>query len=298
MTTAVYRFGEFVLDTNERQLRHGGELLKLNARYFDALVLLVREHGQLVSKDRFFETVWQGMVVGDEALTQCMKTLRRLLGDSAAQPRYIETVPKYGYRFVAEVVVAEGEGRGEVQNSKAGPHVAAAGLPRPFALVLGGSAGGASAGLIGGLIYGYAIALTLESAASGAAVVFSGIVALCAVVGGLGAFGVCLGVLLGEHGRRGWHLIACAASGGMVVGGVSNLVGLDAFALVLEVTPEQITGAGEGAMMGAAVGLTCAFGGAPAQITWRAALACAIAGLLIVGAGGVLMAGSLDALAA
>src|SRR6185503_19790630 len=63
-----------------------------------------------ISKDRFLDEVWRGVPVTDEALTQCIKTLRRQLGDDAARPRFIETVPKHGYRFVAPVERLEGEG--------------------------------------------------------------------------------------------------------------------------------------------------------------------------------------------
>src|SRR5690606_29888268 len=82
--------------------------VELSSRYLDALALLLRERGRLVTKDRFMDEVWQGVPVTDEALTQCIKTLRRQLGDDAAKPRYIETVPKHGYRFIAETVWDEG----------------------------------------------------------------------------------------------------------------------------------------------------------------------------------------------
>ena len=74
-----YRFGEFVLDVPDRQLWRGNTRIDLNARYLDALVLLVRERGQLVEKDRLFEEVWSDVVVSDSALTQCIKEIRRQL---------------------------------------------------------------------------------------------------------------------------------------------------------------------------------------------------------------------------
>src|SRR3954467_3332106 len=109
-----FAFDQFVLDPDDRQLRRGNAEVELNGRYFDALTLLVRESGRLVSKDRFLDEVWRGVPVTDEALTQCIKTLRRQLGDDAARPRFIETVPKHGYRFIAAV-----EGAGA---RKAGPN--------------------------------------------------------------------------------------------------------------------------------------------------------------------------------
>src|SRR3954471_9697981 len=96
-------FEGFELDRADRQLRRGGETVELNGRYFDALALLASEPGRLVSKDRFLDEVWRGVPVTDEALTQCIKALRRQLGDDASRPRYIETIPKHGYRFIAPV---------------------------------------------------------------------------------------------------------------------------------------------------------------------------------------------------
>ena len=70
--------------------------MDLSSRYFDALALLVREAGTLVTKDGFLNEVWRGIPVTDEALTQCIKSLRRALGDDAGRPRFIETVPTHG----------------------------------------------------------------------------------------------------------------------------------------------------------------------------------------------------------
>ena len=95
--------------TSRRPIAKCGSIGALNSRYLDALALLVREQGRLVSKDRFLDEVWRGIPVTDEALTQCIKTLRRQLGDDAALPRFIETVPKHGYRFIAPVEAVGGE---------------------------------------------------------------------------------------------------------------------------------------------------------------------------------------------
>src|SRR6476646_8060378 len=108
MASASFRFDRFCLDPAERQLTRDGTPVELNARYLDALVLLVREPGKLVSKDRFLDEVWKGVPVTDEALTQCIKSLRRQLGDDASRPRFIETVPKHGYRFIAPVEALDG----------------------------------------------------------------------------------------------------------------------------------------------------------------------------------------------
>src|SRR5215218_5828839 len=103
MTSGGFRFERFHLDPANRRLARDGQAVELNARYLDALALMVGEPGKLISKDRFMDEVWRGIPVTDEALTQCIKSLRRLLGDDAANPRFIETVPKHGYRFIAPV---------------------------------------------------------------------------------------------------------------------------------------------------------------------------------------------------
>ena len=94
MAPGCFRFGPFLLNPADRRLMRDGAPVELNARYLDALALLVREQGRLVSKDRFLDEVWRGVPVTDEALTQCIRTIRRQLGDDAVRPRFIETVPK------------------------------------------------------------------------------------------------------------------------------------------------------------------------------------------------------------
>src|SRR6187455_2950311 len=108
MAGGSFRFEGFELDPGNRRLSRDGAPVELNARYLDALVLLAGAEGRLVSKDRFLEEVWDGVPVTDEALTQCIKTLRRQLGDDASNPRFIETVPKHGYRFIAPVERLDG----------------------------------------------------------------------------------------------------------------------------------------------------------------------------------------------
>src|SRR5829696_9061918 len=146
-----YRFDRFTLDPGDRQLRRDDAPVELNARYLDALALLVGEAGRLVSKDRFLDEVWRGVPVTDEALTQCIKTLRRQLDDDAANPRFIETVPKHGYRFIAPVE----------RIADATPQAPPPAPPRRDwreAVLLGsaGTVGGGVAGFFGGLIYGFA----------------------------------------------------------------------------------------------------------------------------------------------
>src|SRR5207302_10660881 len=103
-----------------------------------------------VSKDRFLEEVWRGVPVTDEALTQCVRTLRRQLGDDASRPRFIETVPKHGYRFIAPVTHVDEHAAPQIRTE-------AARSPWQGTLLLGaaGTIGGGLSGIIGGLLYGF-----------------------------------------------------------------------------------------------------------------------------------------------
>lgn len=289
----AYRFDSFTLDPGDRQLTRAGAPVELNARYLDALALLVREHGKLVSKDRFHDEVWRGVPVTDEALTQCIKTLRRQLGDDAANPRFIETVPKHGYRFIAAVGADD-----------TAPAFRPTAPPSPWNrfLLLGaaGTLGAGAAGAVGGLIYGFAGAAQSGVGAVSVLLVMICLTILVALMGGAGvAFGIA-GAAFASGKPWQWS-IAGGATGGMVVGAIVKLLGLDAFNLLLGHTPGDFAGGIEGAILGGAVGL----GGWLAQrrpwsIRRRAALAAAagsLGGTVVPLIGGRLMAGSLDSLA-
>src|SRR5690606_8394002 len=159
MRSSRYRFDGFTLDTAERRLLRGDAPVELGGRYFDALALLVADAGRLVSKDRFLEEAWNGIPVTEEALTQCIRTLRRELGDSATNPRFIETVPKHGYRFIAPVV---GESAADALAPAPAPAVPRAapaqgwGGQQSLLLAAAGTTGAGIAGLLGGLAYGFA----------------------------------------------------------------------------------------------------------------------------------------------
>jgi pimeloyl-ACP methyl ester carboxylesterase/DNA-binding winged helix-turn-helix (wHTH) protein len=97
-----FTFGQFVLDSQERSLRDDDGLLPLTPKAFDTLVLLVQNAGKILSKERLMSEVWQDAFVEENNLAQNISILRKVLRESREQ-KYIETVPKFGYRFVAEV---------------------------------------------------------------------------------------------------------------------------------------------------------------------------------------------------
>ncbi|WP_456407667.1 winged helix-turn-helix domain-containing protein, partial [Caldithrix abyssi] len=102
-TISGFRFGEFELDLKNRQLKKNNREIPLNSKYFDVLVLLVENQQQLTTKERIFDTVWKDTIVTESALSQCIKDIRKCLGDSAHHPTYIKTIAKHGYMFIADV---------------------------------------------------------------------------------------------------------------------------------------------------------------------------------------------------
>jgi TolB-like protein/DNA-binding winged helix-turn-helix (wHTH) protein/Tfp pilus assembly protein PilF len=99
----LYEFGSFRLDPAERLLRRGPERIDLPPRVFDTLVALVESRGRLLEKDELMDQVWPDATVEENNLTQAIYLLRKILQDGENGARYIETVPKRGYRFVTSV---------------------------------------------------------------------------------------------------------------------------------------------------------------------------------------------------
>jgi pimeloyl-ACP methyl ester carboxylesterase/DNA-binding winged helix-turn-helix (wHTH) protein len=107
LTMAKYLFGNYLFDVDERRLLRGNEEIRLRGKLFDTLRVLVENAGKLVRKDAFMESVWPDSVVEDNNLDYCISQLRKLLHPA----KYIETVPRHGYRFVAEVTTPKPHGR-------------------------------------------------------------------------------------------------------------------------------------------------------------------------------------------
>jgi TolB-like protein/DNA-binding winged helix-turn-helix (wHTH) protein/Tfp pilus assembly protein PilF len=101
----AYQFGVFQADLRARELRKHGIPLKLQDRPFQLLQILIQNHGQVVSREELRKTLWpDGTFVDfDHSISSAMNKLRTALNDSAANPRYIETVGRRGYRFIYPV---------------------------------------------------------------------------------------------------------------------------------------------------------------------------------------------------
>src|SRR4051812_16997781 len=100
--STIYTFAGFRLDANERRLFDGPTPIQLSPKVFDTLLMLVSNAGHVLSKEKMLAEIWQDSFVEENNLAQNISALRRLLGESS-ETKFIETVPKYGYRFVADM---------------------------------------------------------------------------------------------------------------------------------------------------------------------------------------------------
>jgi DNA-binding winged helix-turn-helix (wHTH) protein/TolB-like protein/Tfp pilus assembly protein PilF len=107
-----YDFGPFRLDTKKRRLLLAGEIVSLTPKAVETLVMLVERQGKLVEREELMNTVWHDAFVEDSNLSVTISMLRKALGQGAegVGSKYIETVPRLGYRFVADVHDVTGEG--------------------------------------------------------------------------------------------------------------------------------------------------------------------------------------------
>jgi DNA-binding winged helix-turn-helix (wHTH) protein/Tol biopolymer transport system component len=98
-----YEFANFRLDVSRKILLRDDQPLALTPKVFDTLEILIENAGNLLEKDELMQKIWHDHFVEESNLTSNIKTLRKALGDDASRPRFIETVPRRGYRFIAAV---------------------------------------------------------------------------------------------------------------------------------------------------------------------------------------------------
>jgi DNA-binding winged helix-turn-helix (wHTH) protein/Flp pilus assembly protein TadD len=104
----VYEFGPVRIDPSSRKLiRHGG-IVHIQPRGLDALLLLVRRRNETVSKEELLTTIWPGVHVDESNLPVMISAVRRAIGDDGKKQKYIQTVSKFGYRFVGEITEIRG----------------------------------------------------------------------------------------------------------------------------------------------------------------------------------------------
>ena len=126
MSPALYEFGSFRVDGGERVLLRNGKPVALPPKVAETLVLLLSRAGHIVEKDEILRSVWPDTFVEEASLTQNISLLRKALGETHEEHRYIETIPKRGYRFVAPVRV--------ITSDTESPRPRAAVALRPLAL--------------------------------------------------------------------------------------------------------------------------------------------------------------------
>src|SRR2546423_14079843 len=100
-----FRFGEFLLDLETAELRTNGDKSSLQGQPLQILAVLLERPGQLVTREELKKKLWPSdtFVDFDQSLNRAVNRLREALGDSAEQPKFVETLPRRGYRFIAPV---------------------------------------------------------------------------------------------------------------------------------------------------------------------------------------------------
>ena len=116
VSSQFYEFGEFRLDTGQKLLFRGGELVPLSPKVLEILHILVENHGRMVDKDHLLRQVWPDTFVEEGSLTRNISVLRKALGEGQENGEFIETIPKRGYRFVAPVQVSSAEAAAETKH--------------------------------------------------------------------------------------------------------------------------------------------------------------------------------------
>src|SRR5271170_3589370 len=108
---SVYQFGDFSLDCGKFELCRKGRRLKLERKPLELLVLLVTNHGQVVTRNEIARCLWEREVYVDieHGINTAIRKIRQVLGDSSDLPRFVQTISGSGYRFIAPVTAVEPE---------------------------------------------------------------------------------------------------------------------------------------------------------------------------------------------
>jgi len=103
----LYRFADFALDTDRRELRRGPQPVAITPQVFDLLEYLIKNRQRVVSKDDLIAAVWDGRIVSESALTTRINAVRCAVDDTGEDQRLIRTIPRKGVRFVGIVQEAQ-----------------------------------------------------------------------------------------------------------------------------------------------------------------------------------------------
>src|SRR6266852_6886307 len=99
----LYLFEDFVLDTDQRELRRGPTVVPIAPMAFDFLEFLIRNRERVLTKDDLIASIWCGRIVSESAFSACINAARSAINDTGEEQRLIRTVPRKGMRFVVEV---------------------------------------------------------------------------------------------------------------------------------------------------------------------------------------------------
>ncbi|MCG6889901.1 MAG: winged helix-turn-helix domain-containing protein [Gammaproteobacteria bacterium] len=103
----IYQFDEFEIDTRNYQLSNKGKVIDVEPKVFDLLSYLVVNRSKLITRDELFKNIWKGQVVSDTSLSNQIKAVRKVIGDSGRAQLCIKTIHGRGYQFVTGVVEAD-----------------------------------------------------------------------------------------------------------------------------------------------------------------------------------------------
>ena len=106
----IYRFEDFSLDCDRRELRRGSEIVAVDPQVFDVLEFLITNRERVVSNDDLIQAIWQGRIISDGTVSTRINAVRQALGDSGGHQRLIRTLPRKGYRFAGDIHPASDNG--------------------------------------------------------------------------------------------------------------------------------------------------------------------------------------------
>lgn len=132
----LFRFDEFILDTDRRELRRGADAVAVEPQVFDVLEFLIRSRDRVISRDDLMAEVWHGRIVSEATLSSRINAARTAIGDSGEQQRLIRTLPRKGVRFVGEVTEDTGAPVAAVVAAPAGATLPDAGDPEGLSIAV------------------------------------------------------------------------------------------------------------------------------------------------------------------
>jgi DNA-binding winged helix-turn-helix (wHTH) protein len=267
-------FGSFVIDEASRSLFNDGRRVELPPRYFDLLLFLIEQRARVVTKDDLYERIWNDEIVTEGAIAQGVRFLRRTLGDNARDPRFIRTISKFGYQWIAALnshsvseaapaMPAQPSSVVEPGRSKGGPHYdgdRAGEIRIAFRIALGRYAFASLGSALSGALAGGLGALPLIAASSprnpGRTIMVLALLGI--IIGGLGGVGVGFGLSFAESlVRRSRPLVLAIAGGisGAIIGGLSHSIFAAIVMALFGRSLPAFGGAHEGVWVGAFTGL-------------------------------------------